>query len=105
MPDAQVSLANERTFLSWVRTSLALEVTGVAIVAFDLPISRGWQIASGLMFAALGIAAAVQAWLGWRATDRALQRGAEVPAPSSAVVMVIGVVAAVLVLGVGALLA
>jgi putative membrane protein len=105
MPDAQVSLANERTFLSWVRTSLALVVTGVAIVAFDLPLSRGWQVASGLVFAVLGVAAAVQAWLGWRATDRAIHRGDDVPAPASSLILVIGVIVAIAVLGVGALLA
>lgn len=31
-PDYRYSLANERTFLSWVRTSLALMAGGVAVV-------------------------------------------------------------------------
>lgn len=105
MVDPQVSLANERTFLSWVRTSLALNVTAVAIVAFQLPISREWQIAAGLVFAALGIGAAVQAWMGWRATDKALASDKALPTPRSGVIFVTGIVIAMLLLGVGALLA
>lgn len=33
-PDPRFSLANERTFLAWVRTSLALLAGGVAVEAF-----------------------------------------------------------------------
>ena len=32
-PDVRFSLANERTFLAWVRTSLALLAAGVALEA------------------------------------------------------------------------
>lgn len=33
-PDYRFSLANERTFLSWIRTSLALIAAGVAVVQY-----------------------------------------------------------------------
>src|SRR3954470_20484811 len=35
-PDHRFSLANERTFLAWVRTSLAMLAGGVALDAVDL---------------------------------------------------------------------
>ena len=40
-PDARFSLANERTFLAWIRTALALIAAGVALEAFVLPIAPG----------------------------------------------------------------
>jgi len=33
-PDARFSLANERTFLAWIRTSLALLAGSIAVEAF-----------------------------------------------------------------------
>ncbi|WP_084040192.1 YidH family protein [Demequina sp. NBRC 110053] len=103
--DPQTALSNERTFLSWIRTSLALVATGVALVAFNLPLPLGWRVASGAVFAALGVVCAVQAWLGWRHTDRELSRGAPVPQLRMGVYISAGVVLAVVILGIGALLA
>lgn len=40
-PDYSYSLANERTFLTWVRTALALLASGVALDVVDLSISSG----------------------------------------------------------------
>lgn len=76
---AQAALSNERTFLSWIRTALALVVTGVAVVAFTLPIDLGWRLASGGVLLLLAIASSVQAVIGWRVTDRALRRHEPVP--------------------------
>lgn len=103
-PDPEVEMSNERTFLSWIRTALALVVTGAALVAFDVPVSPRWQVASGALFAALGVAASLQAWMGWRATRRALAQGEEVPAPRFGPALAGGVVLAVLVLAIGAVL-
>ena len=33
-PDVRFSLANERTFLAWIRTALALLAGGIAVEAF-----------------------------------------------------------------------
>ncbi|NDV10205.1 DUF202 domain-containing protein, partial [Rhodococcus sp. IEGM 248] len=33
-PDPRFTLANERTFLAWIRTSLALFASGIAVEAF-----------------------------------------------------------------------
>ncbi|MCB2412329.1 DUF202 domain-containing protein [Demequina sp. TTPB684] len=99
----QVALANERTFLSWVRTALALIVSGAALTAFSMPVPEGWRTAAGAVLAGLGIVAAVQAWVGWRATDRALAAGEDLPALRVGVYLTGGVVVAVVILAVGAL--
>ena len=39
-PDPRYTLANERTFLAWVRTSLAMLAGGVALHALGLPESE-----------------------------------------------------------------
>ena len=100
-PDPRFSLANERTFLAWVRTSLALLAAGVALEALAVPISPGFRLASAIVFVALGLLAAVQAWIGWMRTERALRENRALPAPSSGLVIIVGVVVAVILLAVG----
>ena len=100
-PSAQIILSNERTFLAWIRTSLALVATGVALVAFDVPIPDTWARIAASIFVVLGIGAAVQAWLGWRATDAAARAGEPIPAPAIRVLLVSGIVVAIFIVVVG----
>ena len=80
-PDPRFSLANERTFLAWMRTSMALSAAGVALEALDLPIAGGLRLACALVLIGLGLLASVQAWFGWMATERALRRSRPLPHP------------------------
>ncbi|PPG33490.1 YidH family protein [Pseudoclavibacter sp. RFBB5] len=100
-PDPRFSLANERTFLAWVRTALALLAVGVALEAVQVPVSPTLRFASAAIFVLLGLLAAVQGWCGWRRTETALREGSPLPPASSALVIVIGVVLAVALLAVG----
>lgn len=102
-PSAQVILANERTFLAWIRTSLALVATGVALEAFDVPVPDAWRSISASLFILLGIAAAIQSWIGWRATDAAVNHGHQVPAPVTRTLLAAGVIVAILIVGIGLL--
>ncbi len=102
-PDPRFSLANERTFLAWIRTSLALIAAGVAIEVLEVG-HPGWRLAAALVFAALGILAAIRAWLGWAGTERALRNGRELPGSGIGIVLTGGVVVAVLLVGIGVLL-
>jgi len=77
-PDARFTMANERTFLAWSRTSLALIVAGLAIAQLLPPFANvPWGrsiIATPLIL--LGAAISVLSYLEWRDNQRALRHGA-----------------------------
>ena len=80
-PDARFTLANERTFLAWNRTALALVVAGLGIVQL-LPPFPGvpWgRHALGLPLIVLGAAVSVMAYRDWQRTQAALRRSAPLP--------------------------
>jgi len=103
-PDPRFSLANERTFLAWVRTSLALLAAGVALEALALPVDADLRLVSATVFVVLGLLAAAQSWLGWARAEVALRRSRPLPAPSLAPVVAGGVVLASALIAVGLLL-
>lgn len=102
-PDPRFSLANERTFLAWIRTSLALGAAAIALEALGLPIERPVRAGGAAVLAALAVLAAVQAWRGWARTERALRLGRALPGPSVAIVLSVGVILAVVAVTVGML--
>lgn len=70
-PDFRFSFANERTFLAWIRTSLALLAGGVALHAVtDIPHRRG--VATGVIL--LAMVAAILAFTRWAVAERAMRR-------------------------------
>lgn len=89
-PDYRFSLANERTFLAWIRTSLALVAGAVAldVVATDYPAAVVAVVAGSL--AALGAAGPVVAWLRWSRTERAIRRSEPLPGFATAAVLCAG---------------
>ncbi len=95
-PDPRFSLANERTFLAWIRTSLALLAGGIALEAFDLHIEGSLRLAAAVLLIVAGTASPIQAWIGWMQGERALRRGT--PLPSATLSLPIGI--AVIVVGV-----
>jgi putative membrane protein len=89
-PDHRFSLANERTFLAWVRTSLALLAGGVALDAVELDGPRGLQTVIAVVLVLLGLLGAAAAWLRWAATERAMRLRR--PLPSTAALAWLAVV-------------
>lgn len=90
-PDARFTLANERTFLAWNRTALALVVAGLGIVQL-LPPFPGvpWgRHLIGVPLIVLGAAVSVIAYRDWRRTQAALRHSA--PLPGSALPQVLAV--------------
>ncbi len=78
-PDPRFTLANERTFLAWIRTSLALLAAAVALIALDLPLHGGLQLGAAAVFTLAALGAAVWAWLSWATAERALRLGSALP--------------------------
>jgi putative membrane protein len=97
-PDVRFTLANERTFLAWNRTALALVVAGLGIVQL-LPPFPGvpWgRHALGVPLIVLGAAVSVTAFREWRRTQSALRRSEPIPQsvlPRILVVTITGVAA------------
>jgi putative membrane protein len=93
-PDVRFTLANERTFLAWIRTSLALIAGGVALEALGLGLQPGFRLAASIVLIVAGIAAPAQAWVGWMRIERALRRDRPLPSASLSLPLVIAVVVA-----------
>ena len=102
-PDARFTLANERTFLAWIRTSLALSAAGVALVAVELPVAPGFRTASALVLVGLGVLAPVLAWFRWAALERGIRLARPLPAPLLGPVLAVGITLASLLVLVGLL--
>ncbi|WP_329566114.1 YidH family protein [Kitasatospora sp. NBC_01266] len=80
-PDPRFTLANERTFLAWGRTALALVAAGLAITQL-LPPFPGidWgRRALGVPLILLGAVVAVGGYLDWARAQRALRFGRPLP--------------------------
>lgn len=97
-PDARFSFANERTFLAWIRTALALLASGVALDALDLPFSDRIQHGLAVLMVALGLLCAATSWIRWAKAERAMRRDEPLPPAGVSAVLGLGVVAAAVVL-------
>lgn len=79
-PDYRFTLANERTFLAWIRTALALLAGAVAVFSLvPLAWGAGLRTSVGLALAALSIVIAGYAPYRWIRVQRAMRRDAPLP--------------------------
>jgi putative membrane protein len=77
--DYRFSLANERTFLAWIRTSLALVAGGVAAAKALHFNHETWRWIVSAPPVALGSALAVEAVFRWRTYESRMRAGARLP--------------------------
>ncbi|NEA02160.1 DUF202 domain-containing protein, partial [Streptomyces sp. SID10116] len=78
-PDYRFSLANERTFLAWLRTALALIGGGFAVDQFLPDLRWGWRIGLALALLVSGVLCALRAVNHWVRCERAMRRGDDLP--------------------------
>jgi len=100
-PDYRFSLANERTFLAWIRTALALLAGGVVLEQFATRLgSRGLVVAIATALALLCAVLCGLAYVRWRDNEiamrhsRALSASVAIPVVSTAMLLVSAVIAA-----------
>lgn len=78
--DYRFSFANERTFLSWIRTALALLAGAVAIDQFvttsEYPLIR---ISLAILLAIIAAVLAISAFFRWRANEKAMLEDRALP--------------------------
>lgn len=93
-PDVRFSYANERTFLAYNRTALALVTAGLAVTQllppFDVP---GGRRMIGLPLIAMGTLIAVASLYQWRRNEQAMRFGR--PLPRSILPLLVTIVVAV----------
>jgi putative membrane protein len=91
-PDARFTYANERTFLAWNRTALALIATGVAATQLlpEFHVSHGREIL-GVPLIALGALVAITSFLQWRANEQAMRERRPLPSSPMMAVLSIGI--------------
>jgi putative membrane protein len=102
-PDVRFTLANERTFLAWNRTALALIGGGLAAGQLLDVEGRVARLLIALPPVVLGAVLALASYSRWEANQRALRRGEPLPAGgpprvlAAGIALVAVVVAAILV--------
>jgi len=99
-PDPRFTLANERTFLAWIRTSLALLAGGVAVEAFMAGL-LGPELRKTIAVLLLVLALVIGggSFFRWLNVERAMRSNTPLPLPLIAPVLAIGgaLVAAIMV--------
>jgi len=89
-PDYRYILANERTYLAWVRTGLALIAGGIALRVFteDSEVLGATAVGASL----LGGGLAVLSFFHWQRVQTAMRRGEPLPTQLGPLILTVGVV-------------
>lgn len=74
-PDPRFTFANERTFLAWNRTALALIAAGLAAAQFLKFNLHGLRLVIAVPLIVLGAVLAIASYLHWEDSERAMRVG------------------------------
>src|SRR3954464_15798746 len=96
-PDYRFSFANERTFLAWIRTAMALVAGGVALDALDRDADGTLRTALPAVLLLLGGLCAGLGWVRWAGAERAVRRRKPLPSSMLSAVVAVGVLTVALV--------
>ena len=100
-PDYRATLANERTFLAWTRTALALLAGSLAVLQLSRVTPGGLRLALAAYLIALGVGTASVGYYRWRSVQhrmrlrRPLGRTPHQPVIALAVLLLAGLVCAI----------
>ena len=97
-PDIRFTLANERTFLAWLRTAIGLVAAGVA--SFHLLDTSASTVALSLVLLAAGAMSVLVGFLHFRLADRAIRSGESLPTNTAVIAVMTGAVLLAVVAGV-----
>ena len=99
--DYRFLLANERTFLAYIRTALALQIAGLGVMQFLTKSHTPVRFGLGTALVVIGSFVGLAGYRRWRGTERSIREGREIQTARAPWVVTAAVVAAPLV---GALL-
>ncbi|TSD99836.1 DUF202 domain-containing protein [Skermania sp. ID1734] len=83
---ARDHLANERTYLAWLRTGISVAAVGVAVAKFA-PNRGANALVAGLILVIAGILVAAYGAVHYRTVERHLNEGVFIPASFGAIVI------------------
>jgi inner membrane protein YidH len=91
-PDVRFTYANERTFLAWNRTALALIAAGVAATQLlpEFNVTGGRRLL-GLPLIALGALVAFTSFRHWQANQQAMRHNEPLPSSPMPLVLSMGI--------------
>ena len=99
-PDPRFTLANERTFLAWVRTTLAMLAGAVALHSLEFPTTDWLRSSLVVGLALFGALMSALAYVRWTSIERAMRRREPLPHTGLGLVVTIVLVAVSLLLAV-----
>jgi uncharacterized membrane protein YidH (DUF202 family) len=105
--DRRVHMANERTFLAWIRTSISIMAFGFVVEKFSLfvkqlsyylgkeasPPAPGYSSVVGVILVGLGAVMGVLAYFRYRSVERQIENDNYAPLPILSVLLMLSVLA------------
>lgn len=99
-PDPRFSLANERTFLAWARTALAILAGAVALHSLALPSTSWLRGVIVVILIVLALACMAMAYVRWARVERAMRLRAPLPGFTAGLILAVAMVVVSVLLGV-----